>query len=221
MKQQKGVFCMKYKAIIFDLDGVICHTDHYHYLAWKQLADKLGVYFDETINNRLRGVSRMESLEIILERLDGRVLTKEEKVELAEEKNERYKELLKKMSPQDLSQEVKDTLDFLRTQGLKLAIGSSSKNARLILSQIGLENFFDAISDGNNITMSKPHPEVFLKAAEYLGIEPKDCMVVEDAKAGIEAATVVGMDSGAIGDACGYQLATYDLPKFSSILCFA
>ncbi|MDF2943296.1 MAG: beta-phosphoglucomutase [Herbinix sp.] len=212
---------MKYKAIIFDLDGVICHTDHYHYLAWKQLADKLGVYFDETINNRLRGVSRMESLEIILERLDGRVLTKEEKVELAEEKNERYKELLKKMSPQDLSQEVKDTLDFLRTQGLKLAIGSSSKNARLILSQIGLENFFDAISDGNNITMSKPHPEVFLKAAEYLGIEPKDCMVVEDAKAGIEAATVVGMDSGAIGDACGYQLATYDLPKFSSILCFA
>jgi HAD superfamily hydrolase (TIGR01509 family) len=122
------------------------------------------------------------------------------------------------MSTKDLSEEVKDTLNALRSEGLKLAIGSSSKNARLILTQIGLANYFDAISDGNNITRSKPHPEVFLKAAEYLGFEPCDCLVVEDAKAGIEAAVAAGMDSAAIGDACGYPLTTYDLPTFATIL---
>lgn len=209
---------MKYKAIIFDLDGVICHTDHYHYLAWKQLADKIGVYFDEAINNRLRGVSRMESLEIILERLEDKTLLPDEKERLAEEKNTMYKELLLKMTTKDLSEEVKDTLSILRKKGLKLAIGSSSKNARLILTQIGLADFFDAISDGNNITRSKPHPEVFVKAAEYLGIESCDCLVVEDAKAGIEAAEAAGMDSAAIGDACGNPLATYDLPTFATLL---
>jgi beta-phosphoglucomutase len=209
---------MKYKAIIFDLDGVICHTDHYHYLAWKQLADKIGVYFDETINNRLRGVSRMESLEIILERLEDKTLLPDEKERLAEEKNTMYKELLLKMTTKDLSEEVKDTLSILRKKGLKLAIGSSSKNARLILTQIGLGDFFDAISDGNNITRSKPHPEVFVKAADYLGLESCDCLVVEDAKAGIEAAEAASMDSAAIGDACGYPLATYDLPTFATLL---
>ena len=123
---------MKYRAIIFDLDGVICHTDKYHYQAWKAVADKLGIYFDEAINNRLRGVSRMESFEIILERYEG-AMSEEEKVRYAAEKNEIYKELLKNMTPGDLSPEVKDTLDALRLAGAKLAIGSSSKNARFIL----------------------------------------------------------------------------------------
>ncbi len=209
---------MKYKAIIFDLDGVICHTDHYHYLAWKQLADKIGVYFDETINNRLRGVSRMDSLEIILERWEGAPLPEEEKNRLAEEKNDNYKELLKQMSEKDLSQEVKDTLEHLRTRGLQLAIGSSSKNARFILGQIGLGDYFDAISDGNNITRSKPHPEVFLMAAEYLNINPGECLVVEDAKAGVDAAKAAGMDSAAIGDAFGYSQATYNLFTFSKLI---
>lgn len=209
---------MKYKAIIFDLDGVICHTDHYHYLAWKQLADKIGVYFDETINNRLRGVSRMDSLEIILERWEGAPLPEEEKNRLAEEKNDNYKELLKQMSEKDLSQEVKDTLEHLRTRGLQLAIGSSSKNARFILSQIGLGDYFDAISDGNNITRSKPHPEVFLMAAKYLNINPGECLVVEDAKAGVDAAKAAGMDSAAIGDAFGYSQATYNLFTFSKLI---
>jgi beta-phosphoglucomutase len=209
---------MKYKAIIFDLDGVICHTDHYHYLAWKQLADKIGVYFDETINNRLRGVSRMESLEIILERWEKAPLSEEEKIKLAEEKNDNYKELLKQMSEKDLSQEVKDTLEHLRTRGLQLAIGSSSKNARFILSQIGLNDYFDAISDGNNITKSKPHPEVFLMAAGYLDINPEECLVVEDARAGIDAAVAAGMDSAAIGDAFGYSQATYNLFTFSKLI---
>ena len=145
----------QYKAIIFDLDGVICHTDQYHYLAWKALADRLDVYFDEKINNRLRGVSRMESLKIVLERCSG-TLTNEEKQALAEEKNVLYRELLKKMSPADLSAEVKETLDALRAGGLMLAIGSSSKNTRFILQRIGLDDYFDAVSDGNNITNSKP-----------------------------------------------------------------
>ena len=128
---------MKYQGVIFDLDGVICSTDHYHYLAWKALADRLGAYFDEEINNRLRGVSRMASLEIVLERYDG-TLTQEEKEAAAEEKNDRYRELLKNMSPADLSAEVKETLDALRAKGLLLGIGSSSKNTRFILGQIGL-----------------------------------------------------------------------------------
>ena len=208
---------MKYKGVIFDLDGVICSTDHYHYLAWKALADRLGAYFDETINNRLRGVSRMASLDIVLERYNG-TLSEEEKLAAAEEKNNRYRELLKEMTPADLSPEVKSTLDALREKGLLLGIGSSSKNTKFILSRIGLGDYFDKISDGTNITRSKPDPEVFLKAAEYLGLEPKDCLVVEDAKAGIQAALAAGMDAAAIGDAVSCGLATYNLGSFSDLL---
>ena len=127
---------MKYKGIIFDLDGVICFTDKYHYLAWKRLADKLGIYFDETINNRLRGVSRMESLEIILEK-STKKYSKEEKEDFAEQKNKMYVELLEDMTPADLPKEVKTTLDDLRKQGVLLAIGSSSKNAKRILKHLG------------------------------------------------------------------------------------
>lgn len=211
---------MKYRAVIFDLDGVICHTDNYHYQAWKQLADELGIYFDQEINNRLRGVSRMESLEIILERTD-KEFSEDQKVEFATKKNETYKELLKNMSTEDLSEEVKGTLDKLRGLGMKLAIGSSSKNARFILKQIGLEGFFDEISDGNNIVKSKPDPEVFLKAAEYVKEDPADCLVVEDAKAGIEAAIAGGMDSAAIGDGISCGLATYQLACFSDLIIAA
>lgn len=208
---------MKYKAIIFDLDGVICHTDHYHYLAWKKLADKLGIYFDEEINNRLRGVSRMDSLNIILEKYNGE-LTKNEKEFYAKDKNNIYKELLQNMKPADLSIEVKETLDQLKTSGFQLAIGSSSRNARFILKQLGLEGYFDAISDGNNIENSKPDPEVFLKAGEYVGISPKECLVVEDALAGLEAAIAARMDQAAIGDAIYSNLATYNLATFSDLL---
>lgn len=208
---------MKYKAIIFDLDGVICHTDRYHYLAWKELANKLGVYFDEEINNRLRGVSRMDSLEIILEKYNG-ILTSKEKESYAEEKNNTYKKLLENMSTKDLSEEVKDTLDHLKKSGIRLAIGSSSKNAKFILKQLGLEGYFDAISDGNNIKRSKPDPEVFLKACEYVGVSPKECLVVEDAKSGLEAAIGGGMDQAAIGDAISFNIATYNLMFFSDLL---
>lgn len=206
------------KGIIFDLDGVICFTDHYHYLAWKQLADKLNIYFDETINNRLRGISRMDSLEIILEKSDKKY-SQEEKENLAREKNEIYRKYLLEMSEKDLSQEVKETLIELRNKGYKLAIGSSSKNTKTILKQIGLGDFFDAISDGNNITNSKPDPEVFLKAADYLNISPEDSAVIEDAIAGIEAAhrgnfTAIGISDAKKSEFCDYNIDTFkDLLK--------
>ena len=208
---------MNYKGIIFDLDGVICHTDKYHYQAWKKLADRLCIYFDETINNRLRGVSRMESLNIILERAD-KTYTEQEKEAFATEKNEVYKELLKQMTPEELSPEVKDTLEELRNRGILLSIGSSSKNAGFILNRLGLGDFFDAVSDGNNISHSKPDPEVFLKAAEFLKLPASECLVVEDAEAGLLAAKNGGMDSAAIGDAVKSDLPQYKLETFSDLL---
>lgn len=207
----------RYRGILFDLDGVICYTDQYHYRAWKTVADRLDIYFDEAINNRLRGVSRMESLEIILERYDG-VLIDAQKVELATEKNEIYKRLLSDMTPADLPEAVRKTLPILRERGFALAIGSSSRNTQFILSRIGLEGFFDAVSDGNNITRSKPDPEVFLKAAQYLSLAPAECLVVEDAKAGIDAAIAGGFDSAAMGDAVKCGLATYALDGFDGLL---
>ena len=205
------------RAIIFDLDGVICFTDQYHYQAWKEMADAEGIYFDETINGRLRGVSRMESLDIILEKA-SREYTQEEKEQRAARKNESYVRLLEKMSPDDLSQEVKKTLEILRQRGYKLAIGSSSKNTKKILTQIGLNGYFDAISDGTNITKSKPDPEVFVKAAEYVDEQADKCLVVEDAKAGLQAAIAGGMDCAAIGDAVASGLGTYNLSAFADLL---
>lgn len=208
---------MKYKGIIFDLDGVICHTDRFHYQAWQQMADEIGIHFDETINNRLRGVSRRESLDIILESHPVQ-LNEAEKEYYLSKKNDLYIALLKQMSPADLSGEVKSTMDKLRSQGILLAVGSSSKNAKSILKQLGLENYFDAVSDGTNISRSKPDPEVFLQASEYLGLEPSSCLVVEDALAGIKAAQAANMDCAAYGNGTKYNLADYNLQHFSDLL---
>ncbi len=208
---------MKYDAVIFDLDGVICYTDEYHYLAWKAMADELGAHFDREINNRLRGVSRMASLEIVLENYDGE-LSQAEKEVLAEEKNERYRALLNNMSPADLSDEVRQTLGALRARGVKLAIGSSSKNAPFILRQIGLEGYFDAVSDGNNISRSKPDPEVFLKAAQMLDMEPTRCLVVEDAVSGAEAAHRGGMKAACVGDASQAGAGDYNMKSVKDLL---
>lgn len=210
---------MKYQAVIFDLDGVICSTDHYHYLAWKRLADELGIAFDETVNNRLRGVSRMASLDIILEAYNGK-MTEADKLKCAELKNSYYRKYLEEMTPQDVSDDTKSTLDVIKSKGIKEAIGSSSKNAKFILEKIGLKDYFDAVSDGNNITRSKPDPEVFLKAAEYLGISPRNCIVVEDAKTGVEAALSGGMDCAAIGDAAKYNMATYNIIRLTDLIKF-
>ena len=208
---------MRYQGIIFDLDGVICSTDEYHYLAWKALADRLGIPFDRERNNLLRGVSRMASLEIILEKSD-RTFDDEEKAAFAEEKNTLYRQLLGRMSPADLSEDVKTTLEALRKTGLKLAIGSSSKNTPFILERIGLGDFFDAVADGNCITHSKPHPEVFLKAAEMIGLPPAACLVVEDAHAGVEAAVAGGFACAAMGDAREDERARYHLAGFSELM---
>jgi len=209
---------LKYAGVIFDLDGVICHTDVFHYKAWKSLADSMNIHFDEEINNRLRGVSRMESLEIILERYDGAPLSNAKKLHIADEKNEIYKKLLAQMDESYVTKSVRDTLNKLRKSGVKLAIGSSSKNARLILNRIGLGDFFDTISDGNNIEFSKPHPQVFLIAAEDISLPPSLCLVVEDAKAGIEAAVRGGFDSAAIGDAAEDERAAYKIAQFSELV---
>lgn len=208
---------MKYTAVIFDLDGVICSTDQYHYLAWKEIADNEGIYFDEEINNRLRGVSRMESLEIILERA-SRTYTEEEKNAMAEKKNDSYRKLLEQMTPADLPEDAAKTLKSLKAKGIKTAIGSSSKNTPVILNQLGLNDAFDAVSDGNNITKSKPDPEVFRKAAEMLQEAPANCLVVEDARAGVAAAKAGGFDCAGIGEASEDADTVYPIQKISDLL---
>lgn len=208
---------MRYEGIIFDLDGVICHTDKYHYKAWKQIADELNIYFDESINNRLRGVSRNESFEIILEKYDG-ILSDEDKLKYLNKKNEIYKILLNDMNENDLSREVKDTLYELKRRKIKIGIGSSSKNAKMILERIGIKDIFDVIVDGNDISNSKPDPEVFLKANERLGINKEKCLIVEDAEAGVNAALAGSLDVAAIGDATKCNKANYNLEYFEDIL---
>ena len=205
------------KGIIFDLDGVLISTDKFHYLAWKQLADKLGIPFSEKDNEQLRGVSRMESLELVLKNDPSVKLTDEEKVAAATEKNDCYREYLKTMTPDDVSAEVRETLTALHEMGYKLSVGSSSKNARFILSQTDLTRYFDAIADGNDIKNSKPDPEVFLTAASFLGLDPAVCAVVEDAEAGLEAAVAAGMLPVAFASAYGSKLGKVQLATFADL----
>lgn len=209
---------MSVKGLIFDLDGVIVFTDKFHYQAWKQIADKMNIYFDKEINNRLRGVSRMNSLNIILENYIGSPLSQLQKEQLASEKNEIYRELLNTMRPSDVTEEVRKTLQELRKRGYRIALGSSSKNAKFILKQVELTDAFDRISDGNNIINSKPDPEVFLKGAEYLNLDPHECAVVEDAYVGIDAAKSGGMLTVAIGDATNYSKADICIDTFQDML---
>ncbi len=207
---------MKYSAVLFDLDGVIVCTDECHYKGWKKLADEEGIYFDREINKRQRGVSRMESLEVLLEKAT-KTYTDEEKKALAERKNNYYKEFIKDLSPNDVLPGVMDFCEELRKNGVKLAIGSSSKNTPGILKGIGLDTYFDGVADGNQITNSKPHPEVFLLAAKLVGEKPENCLVVEDAAAGVQAAKAGNMDVLGLGDAVKGENATYEaenLAKF-------
>lgn len=200
------------KAVIFDLDGVIVSTDNCHFNAWKKLADEEEIYFDREINNRLRGVSRMESLDIVLENSDRPYSVDEKKV-LANKKNEYYKAMISKLTPNDILPGVLRRLEELKKNNIKIAIGSSSKNTPLILKQIGLSDYFDAISDGNNIKKSKPDPEVFLKAAEMLRVENKNCLIVEDADAGIMAGKNACMKTLAVQGAGGADYEAENLEK--------
>jgi beta-phosphoglucomutase len=206
---------MKYDAVIFDLDGVILSTDDLHYRGWKKLADREGIYFDRTINERLRGISRMGSLEILLERAT-KIYSADQKQEMAAWKNELYRELLAELTPRDVFPGARELIAHLQAAGVKVAIGSSSKNAQFILERIGMSDTFDAVSDGTNITRSKPAPDVFLKAAEMLGVAPAKCLVVEDAEAGIDAAKAAGMDALGVGFAKDYEKNDYSFADLQS-----
>lgn len=186
------------KALIFDLDGVVVFTDKYHYLGWKKLADENGWSFDEEFNNNLRGVSRMKSLELMLEH-NGLDLPEDEKNRLADRKNEYYKELLQRINESDLYPGAVGFVKKVRELGLKTALASSSKNAQAVLVALDLEPLFDAVVTGNDITRSKPDPEIFLLAAKKLGMKPEDCVVFEDAGSGVEAAHRAGMRAVGVG----------------------
>lgn len=186
------------KACIFDLDGVIVDTAGFHYHAWKRLAAQIGCDFTEHDNERLKGVSRMRSLEIILD-IGGIKLDEKTREKLAAQKNEWYMEDVLKMSPADLLPGVMEFITALKKNGYKIALGSASKNSRVILEKINIVSYFDVLIDGNKVTHAKPDPEVFLKGAEELGVPPSSCVVFEDAIAGIEAAKNAGMYCVAIG----------------------
>ena len=179
------------KGAIFDLDGVIVDTAKYHYLAWRSLASKLGFEFTEADNERLKGVSRMRSLEILLE-VGGIEASAQEKEQMAKEKNEAYVKSLQNLDKNELLSGAEQYLIKLKNEGVKISLGSASKNAPLILEKLGITHLFDAIVDGNCVSNAKPDPEVFLKAAEMLGLAPQDCCVFEDSQAGIEAARRAG-----------------------------
>lgn len=190
---------MTYKAVIFDLDGVITDTAHYHYLAWKRLAEQVGVPFDEVFNERLKGVDRMGSLNLIL--AQGNLsYTEEEKVALATQKNTHYQELISTMSPEDLLPGAVEALDRVREAGLKIGLASVSRNALTVLTSLGITDKFDYIVDASTIARGKPDPEIFLTAAERLGVKPEECLGVEDAVAGVQSIKSAGMYAVGVGD---------------------
>ena len=188
----------KIKACLFDLDGVVVDTAKYHYLAWKRLANSLGFDFTEKDNERLKGVSRIQSLEILLS--IGKVNpSHSEKLKMAQEKNEWYVEYISKLDESEILPGVKNFLIELRQNGIKIALGSASKNSMLILNNLNLTSYFDAIVDGNAVSKAKPDPEVFLLGAKELQVQPSECVVFEDAQAGIDAAKAANMRVIGIG----------------------
>ena len=207
---------MSIKGVIFDLDGVIVSTDEYHFQGWKRLADQEGIEFTREDNMRLRGVSRMQSLEFLLEKAT-RKYTDEEKKKMAARKNSYYRDLLQDITPDNILPGAMKIMEELKKRGIKIAIGSSSKNTPRILLRIDLENYFDAVSDGNDIKRGKPDPEVFLIAAERLSLAPQECLVVEDAKAGIEAALAGKMKAMGVGAAQDDERAHIQVKDMASV----
>ncbi|EPT8861370.1 TPA: beta-phosphoglucomutase [Listeria innocua] len=188
------------KGVVFDLDGVITDTAHYHYLAWKKTAESIGIEFDEAFNENLKGVSRIDSLLLILKK-DGREndFTEEQIEVLAADKNEFYVSLLEEITPADVLPGIKELIVDLKKQNLKCAIASVSKNARTVLSALEMEQEFDYIVDAARITKSKPDPEIFVEACRGLGLEPSEVVGIEDAQAGIEAINAAGIVSVGVG----------------------
>ena len=185
---------MSLKALIFDLDGVLTDTAKYHYLAWKKLADELGYYFDEEMNELLKGVSRINSFEIILEKNNATdKYTPEEKETLANKKNDYYKEMIEQLTPDDILDGIVPFITEARNNGIKCAVASISKNAPRVLELLKISDLFDYIADAALVKQPKPHPEIFLTCAEALGFEPSECIGIEDAQAGIESIHDAGM----------------------------
>lgn len=190
----------KLKAVIFDLDGVVTDSARYHYLAWKELADELGIAFDEEYNEKLKGVSRMESLELIL--MNGQACDKytlEEKEAMATKKNDNYKELIKQITPADILPGVLPFLKELKAAGIRIALASVSKNAPFILHQLELEEYFDYVADAAAVPNAKPFPDIFLAGRDEFGFESCECVGVEDAKTGVEAIHRAGMKAVGVG----------------------
>ncbi|WP_109299050.1 beta-phosphoglucomutase [Aquimarina sp. AU474] len=204
------------KAFIFDLDGVIVDTAKYHFLAWQNLAQSLGISFSEEQNEQLKGVSRVRSLEKILE-WGNKTISEEEFTKLMTDKNEEYLAYISKMDVTEILPDVPRVLDYLISKNQAVALGSASKNARIILDKVALKNKFQAIVDGTNVSKAKPDPEVFLIGAKELGIAPEDCIVFEDSVAGIQAANIANMISIGIGDASVLHEADYIFNDFTEI----
>jgi len=200
------------EAIIFDLDGVLTDTAKFHYIAWRKIANDFGFDIGHEDNERLKGVSRVRSLEIILE-VGGIEVSAEEKERLALQKNDHYQTFIKKMTPDDILPGMADLLTECKAAGLKLAVGSASKNAPVILPQLGLGDFFDHVVDGNMVTKAKPDPEVFIRAAELLGVSPENTVVFEDAIAGVKAARSGGFFCVGIGDPAHLNQAHLVIPN--------
>ena len=204
------------KAFIFDLDGVIVDTAKFHFLAWKNLAESLDISFTEKENEQLKGVSRVQSLQKILN-WGNKSISEERFNQLMAEKNEEYLSYVDKMSEKDILPGVMETLRYLKNNNHLIALGSASKNARLILKKVGLESFFEEIIDGNEVSKAKPDPEVFLKGCQGLNVEPQQAIVFEDSQAGIEAANVAHMTSVGIGDGQILQAADFNYNNFTEI----
>jgi len=186
----------EYKAFIFDLDGVITDTAEFHFLAWKRLAEEEGIPFDRQVNERLRGVSRRKSLEIIL---NGREFSEDKVEEMMSRKNSYYQEYIDTITPEDMLPGAKEILDELKSKDYKLAVGSASKNAKPVIENLKITDMFETISDGFSVENTKPAPDLFLHTAEKMGVEPVSCAVFEDAEAGIKAALAAGMTAIGIG----------------------
>ena len=200
------------KAIIFDLDGVIVDTAKLHFIAWQEVARQLGINFTKKDNELLKGVSRIQSLEIIL-KLGNKSLSQSQKDRILEAKNQQYLALISQMNEDEMLPGIKELLWNLKQKNIPFALGSASKNARRILEALNITDWFTAIVDGNDVSKAKPDPEVFLTTAERLGMQPKKCIVVEDAQAGILAAKRAGMKAIGIGQAENLQQADVVLPN--------
>lgn len=207
---------MKHKALLFDLDGVLVDTAKYHFIAWKELADELGIPFTAKDNERLKGVSRMRSLEIILE-IGNRTMSEEEKNRCCDKKNQIYVGYIQKMGEDEVLPGAKEFLQDVKKKGYVIALGSASKNSMLILDRLHLTDLFDAIVDGTKVSKAKPDPAVFVAGAEALGADPSECIVFEDAVAGIQAAHAGGMQAVGIGTVEALPEADFHLPGFAGV----